>query len=76
MDDFNKFKEEGLPSIEKFYSKLTGEDISDYDYNHAKNVWKKFKYKRMGDYHDLYLKSDVLILADVFENFRTTSKQY
>ena len=75
MDDFNKFKEEGLPSIEKFYSKLTGEDINDSDYNHAKNVWKKFKCKTMGDYHDLYLKSDVLILADVFENFRKTSKQ-
>ena len=65
MDDFNKFKEEGLPSIEKFYSKFTGEDISDSDYNHAKNVWKKFKCKTMGEYHDLYLKSDVLILADV-----------
>ena len=38
MDDFNKFNEEGLPSIEHFYSKLTGEDISDHDYNHAENV--------------------------------------
>ena len=76
MDDFNKFKEEGLPSIEKFYSKLTGEDISYSDYNHAKNVWKKFKCKTMGDYHDLYLKSDVLILADVFEKFRKTDKEY
>ena len=74
MDDFNKFKEEGLPSIEKKYSKLTGEDISDSDYNHAKNVWKKFKCKTMVDYHDLYLKCDVLILADVFENFRKTGK--
>ena len=77
MDDFNNFKEEGLPSaIKKNYSKLTGEDISDSDYNHAKKVWEKFKCKTMGDYHDLYLKSDVLILADVFENFRKTSKQY
>ena len=40
MDDFNKFEEEGLPSIEIFYSKLTGEDISDCDYNHADNVCK------------------------------------
>ena len=70
MDDFNKFKEEGLPSIENFYSKLTGEDISDKDYNHAKNVWEELKCKTMGDYHDRYLKSDVLIFADVFENFR------
>ena len=75
MDDFNKFKEEGLPSIEQFYSKLTGEDISDEDYNHAKNVWEEFKCKTMEDYHDLYLKSDVLILADVFENFRKTGKE-
>ena len=47
MDDFYKFKE-GLPSIDFFYSKLTGEDICDEDYNHAKNVWKKFKCKTMG----------------------------
>ena len=76
MDDFNTFKEEGLPSIENFYSKLTGEDISDCDYNHAENVWKKIECKTVGDYHDLYLKSDVLILADVFENFRKTGKEY
>ena len=76
MDDFNKFKEEGLPSIKTNYSKLTGEDISDSDYIHAKNVWEKFKCKTIGDYHDLYLKSDVLIVADVFENFRKTNKQY
>ena len=75
MDDFNKFEEEGLPSIENF-SKITGEDISDEDYNHTKNVWKKFKCKTMGDYHNLYLKSDVLIIADVFENFRKTGKEY
>ena len=67
-------KKEGLPSTENFYSKLTGEDISDSDYNHAKNVWKTFKCMTMGDYHDLYLKSDVLILADVFENFRKPVK--
>ena len=41
MDDFNKFNDEGLPSIKNFYSKLIGEDISECDYNHAKNVWKK-----------------------------------
>ena len=76
MDDFNKFKEEGLPSIENCFSILTGEDISDEDYNHAKNVWEEFKCKTMGDYHDLYLKADVLILADVFENFRKTGKEY
>ena len=76
IDDFNKFKEEVLSSIEILYSKLTGEDISDSNYNRAKNFWKKFKCKTMRDYHDLYLKSDVLILADGFENFRKTGKEY
>ena len=56
MDGFDKFDEKGLPSIENFYSKLTCEDISNSDYNHAKNVWEEFKCKTMGDYHDLYLK--------------------
>ena len=74
MDGVDKFKEKGLSSIENFYSKLTCEDISNSDYNHAKNVWKKFKCKTMGDYHDLYLKSDVLILADVFENLEKPVK--
>ena len=76
MDDFNKFKEEGLPSIENCYSKLTSEDISHCNYNQAENVSKKIECKTIGDYHDLYLKSGVLILADVFENFRKTGKEY
>ena len=46
MDDFNKFKEEGLPSIENCYSKLTSENISDCDYNHAENVWKNLNVKQ------------------------------
>ena len=76
MDGFDKFDEKGLPSIEIFYSKLTCEDSSNSDYNHAKHVWEEFKCKTMGDYHNLYFKSDVLILADVFENFRKTGKEY
>ena len=46
------------------------EDITDVDYRHGKKVFKKFKLKHLGDYHDLYLQSDTLLLADVFENFR------
>ena len=70
MDTFEKFDEKKLPKKEDFYSLLTDEDISDNDYQHAINVWNTFNIKNMGEYHDLYLKSDILLLADVFENLR------
>ena len=70
MDEWNKFDEKELPSKESFYSNLTMEDISDTDYAHANNVFKKFDIKNLGEYHDLYVRSDTLLLADVFENFR------
>ena len=72
MDSFSKFDDTVLPSREDFYSLLNDEDISADDYNHAKDVWNTFSIKNMGEYHDLYLRSDVLLLADVFENFRVT----
>ena len=75
MDSFEKF-ECSLPSKDKFFSKLYEEHISDEDYEHAQKVWKTFNMKNMGNYHDLYLKSDVLLLADVFENFRKTCLEY
>ena len=70
LDDFDKLNETQLPPKKEFYSKLRGEDISDEDYEHAKKVWETFNMKTMRDYLNLYLKSDVLLLADVFENFR------
>ena len=73
MDSFSKFNDTQLPRREDFYSLLTDEDISDDDYNHAKDVWNTFDVQNMGEYHDLYLKSDVLLLADVFENVRRAS---
>ena len=76
MDIFEKFEEKKLPNKEDFYSVMNDEHITNDDYKHAKNVWNAFKIKSMGEYHDLYLGTDVFLLADVFENFRKTSLQY
>ena len=76
MDSFDRFNETQLPEKQDFYSILNNEHISDEQYKHAQNVWNTFNLKTMGDYHDLYLKSDTLLLADVFENFRKTCLQY
>ncbi|XP_033121232.1 uncharacterized protein LOC117120319 [Anneissia japonica] len=73
MDSFDKFREEGLPDKELFYSSLRNEGVSDDDYEHAARVYEHFGCKNLGDYHDLYLKTDVLLLADVFQNFRATA---
>ena len=69
-DDWEKFNETALPEKEKSYRNLSLEDITDADYMHAKRVCKDFEMKNLGEYHDLYLKSDTLLLADGFENFR------
>ena len=70
MDEWNKFDEKALPDKDSFYSSLTMEDISKTDYVHANNVFKKFSMNNLGDYHDLYVRSDTLLLTDIFENFR------
>ena len=77
MDSFEKFDVDPL-SLTKydFRNDLTGEEISDCDYEYYKEICVKFNIKSLGEYHDLYLKSDVLLLADVFENFRETCFQY
>ena len=76
MDSFEKFDQTEPPTKDQFYSVLNDQDIMNDEYNHARKVWKTFNIKTMGEYHDLYLKSDVLLLADVFENFRKTCMQY
>ncbi|KAF0683340.1 DNA pol B 2 domain-containing protein, partial [Aphis craccivora] len=69
-DSWDKLEETILPRKEDFYSTLTEEHIDDEEYEHAVTVWNHFKCKTLGEYSDLYLKIDVLLLADVFENFR------
>ena len=70
MDNWERFNETSLPNKESFYSSLNMENIDDIDYRHGNNVFKKFQLKNLGEYHDLYVQSDTLLLADVFENFR------
>ena len=70
IDEWDKFNEKVLPGKESFYSNLTLENISEIDYAHANNVFKKININNLGEYHDLYVRSDTLLLADIFENFR------
>ena len=75
FDSIKKLEETKWPYIEEFYSKLNDENITEEDYECAQNVWKKFKIKNMREYHDLYLNTDVILLADVFENVRKVWKE-
>jgi hypothetical protein len=70
MDDLNKLNQTKLPPRKDFHSKLYETNISKKEYRHAQNVWKTFKCKTLGEYSDLYLKLDVLLLADIFQAFR------
>ena len=70
MNSWERFNETSLPSKKEFYSNLNMEDIDEIDYRHGNNVFKSFKLENLCNYHDLYVKSDTLLLADVFENFR------
>ena len=64
MDNWERFDETSLPDKESFYSSLNMENIDDIDYRHGNNVFKKFKLKNLGEYHDLYVQSDTLLLAE------------
>ena len=76
FDNVNKFDHVGLPKIDRFYSCLSQKHISQENYDHAKMVYEKLNCQTFRDYHLLYLKCDVLLLADVFENFRKTCQTY
>lgn len=76
VDSWKKYKETQLPEQSNFYNKLTSESITNEDYNHALTVWQNFGIKNLGEYTELYLKCDVLLLCDVFEKFRSMSLNY
>jgi len=71
FNSLEKLDETQLPAKEAFYSKLNNSNITDDDFEHAVKVWKHFKMTTFREYHDLYMKLDVLLLTDVFENFRS-----
>lgn len=70
IDSWEKLDLKCLPAKESFYNRLNDSHVSDEDYDFAKSVWKEFNIKSIGEYADLYLKTDIILLADVFENFR------
>ena len=70
MDDWDKFRETALPPKEAFYSKLNMSGVSDQGYEHALRVWREFGINNLGEYHDLYLRMDIILLANVFKAFR------
>ena len=76
MNSFKKFKEIKLPDKSKFFSSLKDCSINEKDYQRAVNSWKVFEIKTLGEYHDLYLKTDVSLLCDVFEKFIKTYLEY
>ena len=76
MNSFKRFSESKLPDIDKFFSSLKDCGISEKEYQRTDNVWKVFVIKHLGEYHDLYLKTDVLLLCDVFEKFVKTCLQH
>lgn len=76
MDSFSRFEEKQLPNISHFQSSLSSMSISNENYEHALKVWEIFNLKNLGEYHDLYVLSDTLLLADIFQNFRKLSLNF
>ena len=76
FDTFDKFRLKQLSPKAKFYSRLTESNINNDEYERAKRIWEHFGIKNLGQYHDLYLQTDVLLLTDVFENFRDLCLEY
>ena len=75
MDSWDKFKETSLSSIKHFYSNLNMSGVSDADYKHVCSVWRESGIRNMGEYHDLYLRTDVILLANIFGSFRRVCQE-
>lgn len=75
MDSWEQLEDTKLPRKRDFYSTLTEAGMKESEFDHAKEVWDHFGCRTLGEYSDLYLKIDVLLLADVFENFRDVCMQ-
>ena len=75
MDSCEKFNETSLPNKESFYNELNRENVTESDYVHAQKVWNTFKIKDLGEYHDLYMPTDTLLLTDIFESFTDTCRK-
>ena len=76
MSSWDKFEETQLPPIEAFYSNLNMTNVSEDDYKHLQPVWSAFSINNLGEYHDLYLCTDVILLANVFDAFRDTCLEH
>ena len=76
VNSWERFNDTQLSPIDAFYSNLNMSSISKEDYQHAQRVWKEFGIRDLGDYHDLYLRTDVVLLANVFEAFRDTCSSH
>ena len=73
---WDKYEESQLPPIEAFYSNLNMSNVSDDDYEHAQSVWKEFRIRNLGEYHNLYLRTNVILPVNVFEAFRDTCLEH
>ena len=76
VSSWDKFEESQLSPTESFYSNLNISNVSEGDYEHAQRVWKEFRIRNLGEYHYLYLKTDLILLANVFEAFRDTCPEH
>ena len=70
INSFDRLGKDNLPTRDAFYNDLSETDISEEDYLHAETVWNVLHIQNMEEYHDIYMETDVHLLADVFENFR------